>query len=163
MYNWWYVFFQNTLLTHFLDSFLPTVSLGKGFGFKGKQHYKHAASEPQQVIQPNAKKNHGLFLKQLSPALPQLTFVHLALDGNTSLSVSTESVNLDLAMRQNILCYLFASACLCGSVSKWALKHGAGEAAGDRSQGSHSVPFETRFRFSNPTQPPLQCDALNCM
>ena len=54
------------------------------------------------------------------------------------LSVTTESVNLDLEMRQNNLCYLFASARLCGSASKWALKHGTGGAAADRSQGSHS-------------------------
>ena len=41
-------------------------------------------------------------------------------------------------MRQNILSHLFASAWLCGSASKWALKHGTGEAPADRSQGYHS-------------------------
>ena len=37
-------------------------------------------------------------------------------------------------MRQNILCYVFASARLCGSASKWALKNGDDEAAADISE-----------------------------
>ena len=56
------------------------------------------------------------------PAFPPVTSVFLALQGNEVVSVTTESVNVDLKMRQNIPCYLFASAWLCGSASKWALK-----------------------------------------
>ena len=55
------------------------------------------------------------------------------------LSVTSESVNLDLEMRRNNLCYLFVSARLCGSASKLAPKHGTGGAAADRSQGYHSA------------------------
>ena len=56
------------------------------------------------------------------------------------LSVSTESVNLYLEMGRNTPCYLIASALLCGSASEWALKkHGADNAAADKSQGSHIV------------------------
>ena len=57
-----------------------------------------------------------------------LTSVYLALSaqhciyGTKGLSLSTESVILNLEMGQNILCYVFASVWLCGSASKWALE-----------------------------------------
>ena len=59
--------------------------------------------------------------------------VYLALHDNKVLSVTTESVELALEMGQNIICYVLAS------LAVWLCKHGAGEAAADRSQGSHSV------------------------
>ena len=55
------------------------------------------------------------------------------------LYVTTDLVNLDLEIGQNIPCHLFASAWLCGSASNGLWKYGADEAAPDRSQGCHSV------------------------
>jgi hypothetical protein len=46
-------------------------------------------------------------------AIPPVTSVFLALHGNEVVSITTELVNLDLQMRQNIPCYLFSSALLC--------------------------------------------------
>ena len=40
----------------------------------------------------------------VSTSLFTLTFVYLALHGNEVLSVTTETVNLDLETRQNIVC-----------------------------------------------------------
>ena len=71
------------------------------------------------MIPPNAKKKKKYF-ESISdhaqkPAFTPVTSVFLALYGNEVVSVYTESVNLDLQIRQNILCYVFASARLCGS------------------------------------------------
>ena len=89
-----------------LEEALFTVSLGNGFGSKGKQHHKHTPSETQSHTQGSHKmhrRNMEYFQsssgKAKIPACPQLTFVNLALHGNEVLSVTTESVNLDLEMR----------------------------------------------------------------
>ena len=106
-----------------------TVSVEKGFGSKGKQHHKHTPSETQshnKWSKTNAKKIMEYFPissdQALIPAWPILTSVYLAHHGNKVLPVTKESFILDLEMRQNIYCHLFASAWLCGSASKWALK-----------------------------------------
>ena len=46
----------------------------------------------------------------LVPACRPLPFLYLALYGNKGLSVTTDSVILDLEMGQKSLCYVFASA-----------------------------------------------------
>ena len=78
------------------------------------------------MIPSNANKKHELFSKQLRsgkiPACTPMTSVYLILHGNEMLSLSTKLVSLDLEMGQNIPFYLFASAWLCGSASKWALE-----------------------------------------
>ena len=56
------------------------------------------------------------------PASPPLPSVYLILPGYEVLFITTELVNLDVGTGQNISCYLFASAWLCGSASKWALE-----------------------------------------
>ena len=53
---------------------LSTVSLEKCLGSKGKQNYKHTVSvfrdaDPQPVIPPNEKKNHGMSPKLLTPGI----------------------------------------------------------------------------------------------
>ena len=85
-------------------------------------------AELQPVIQPKAKKNHEIFSNQLRPGIStSLSTIDVCLPtlhDNEVLSVTTESVSLDLEMTQNIPCYVFASVWLCGSASKWALKTG---------------------------------------
>ena len=73
-----------------------TVSLGKGFGSKGKQHHKHTASETQSPIQQyHQMKSTIMKCFQRSsdqpyiPASPSLTHVYLALHGNEVLSLTT--------------------------------------------------------------------------
>ena len=121
---------------------MHALSVGKGFGAKGKQHYKHTASETQSPNkwshQMQRKIQIQIFPKQLRLGKKYQPDHHLALHCNELLYVTTESVNLDLEIRPTILCHLLAYAWQCGSASKWALKHGAGEAAADKSQGSHS-------------------------
>ena len=51
------------------------------------------------------------------------------------LSVSTESVNMDLEMGRNTPCYVITSALL---HQNGLSKHGADKPAADKSQGSHS-------------------------
>ena len=99
-----------------------TVSVGKGFGSKGKQHHKHTATETQShthwslQIQRTIMKfyQHSSDHAQIT-AFPPLISVFLALHGNEVVSGTTWSANTDLKRRQNISCYSFASAWLCGS------------------------------------------------
>ena len=73
----------------------------------------------QETIQKYFKRSPG---QTQIPASSPLTSVDLALRGNKMLSVTTESVNLDQKINWKILSFLFASAWLCGSASKWALE-----------------------------------------
>ena len=73
-----------------------TVSLGKGFGSKGKQHHKHTASQThshtqwshqmQKTIMKYFRSGPG---QALIPALSPVTSVYLELHGNEELSVTT--------------------------------------------------------------------------
>ena len=56
------------------------------------------------------------------PGCPPLTSFYLALHNNNVFSVTTESSNLDLWMKQDIPCYVFDSSWMCGSASKGAPK-----------------------------------------
>ena len=89
-----------------------------------KTQIQRGRATPSDVL-PNAKKNIDYFQSrpdQAYVACRPLTSVYLALNGVEGFYVTTESVILDIEMWPNIPCYVFASAWLCGSASKWALK-----------------------------------------
>ena len=64
--------------------------------------------------------------------------MHLALHGNAGLAVTSEAVNLDQEIWLDILSSFFFCAGYVGLHQNELWKHGAGGAAADRSQGSHS-------------------------
>ena len=91
------------------DSWDSTVSLGKGFGSNGNQHHKHTASDKQSHTLWSHKMQRTImkyfqssWYQAQKPAFPS---------GNKVVSVTTESANLDLQIRQNIPSYIF-SPCL---------------------------------------------------
>ena len=77
-------------------------------GEAASQTHSFRDAEPQPVIQPNANKTHENCSKQLIPgkipACPPLTSIYIILHNIETLSVTTELVNLDLEMGQNIPC-----------------------------------------------------------
>ena len=112
----------------FLFTHIYTESV-EGIWLQGEavsQAHSFRDAEPHPVIPANAKNSYQIFPKQLRPcnntSLQPLTSVYLALNDNEVLLVTTESVYFDLNMRRNTSCYLYASAWLCGSASKCALK-----------------------------------------
>ena len=124
-----------------------TVSLGKGFSFKRKQHYKRTASETQTratTSDPNVCRwNPYIFSKASQARHKNLPYhhgrpVYQTLQDNEVLSFTLEAVNLDLKIWQFKLCSLFACDWLCGSAYNRPWKHGAGGAAADRTQGYQS-------------------------
>jgi hypothetical protein len=73
----------------------------------------------QRIIMKYLKRS---YVHAIIQTCQPLTSVYLALHGNEVLSVTTESVYFNLKIPCYIPCYLFASAWLCGSASKWAMK-----------------------------------------
>ena len=113
----------HVLLKHWLalknHRALDTVSVGKNFGYKGKQHHKHTASETQshnkwshQVQRKIMEYFHFRSDQALIPAWPPLTSVYLALRGNEVLSVTTESVKNEKEYSMPFIC-LFLDVRLC--------------------------------------------------
>ena len=90
--------------------------------------YKCTALEMQnhKQLSPNAKKNHGMFPKKLTPCidvnLTTTTPVYIALHVNAVMSSTSEAVSVYPDIRRNNIFSLLAFAWLCGSPYNKALK-----------------------------------------
>ena len=116
-----------------------------GFGSKGKQLHKHTASKTQSHTQSSHQMQRKILklLQSISdqalvPACPTLMSVYLALHGNKVLSVTTVTTESWTKNQDGIFFCVFLP--LPGYVAlpqNGLWKHSVGEAAADRSQGSH--------------------------
>ena len=121
-------------------------------GWAALQKHGFRDAEPHPVSPPNAKKNHGIFEKQLRPDITSsLLNTHLCLLSTVwqwSVICYYRICQLDLEIGQNIPCFVFSLPGCVALHHNELWKHVADEAAADWSQGSHSVtPIKQGFRL----------------
>ena len=122
-----------------------TVSVGKGFGSKGKQHHKLTASETQS----HNKWSHQMQSKSWNVSKSDQTRHYYQPDHQWPLStlqcmamkccqLLKNLLTLTLKWDRIVLAIHFPLPGCMALPPNGLSKHGAGEAAADRSQGSHS-------------------------
>ena len=121
------------------------MSLGKGFGSKGKQHHKNTASETQSHTQWSHRmqqKNHGIVEKQLRPRITSsLLTTHLCLPSTVwqwRAICYYRICQVDLKEDRIFLATYFPLPGCVNLHQNELWKHGADRAAADSSQVSHS-------------------------